>query len=198
VPNVTSAAPTDMPTGTLVTVVVVPSDLVIFAVAEMYVAPAEKLLTALKMIEAVPVLSVKAVAAVGVNATSELSDAEKVTIAPLTRLPLASLSTAVIFTGCPNVTVEGTVKTREATAVVVVLLPVPVPSSLLPPQAIRQQSKIKEISKHNDRNNLALIDFVILLPFLKRYIKYVMFIFNFTRNVIVFQHFFYSLGLFIR
>jgi hypothetical protein len=49
-----------------------------------------------------------------------------------------------------------------------VLVPVPEDVSLLPPQATRQQSAIKEISSDNDRNNLALINFVILLPFLKR------------------------------
>jgi hypothetical protein len=33
----------------------------------------------------------------------------------------------------------------------VVLEPVPAVSSLLPPQAIREQSRVKEISSHNDR-----------------------------------------------
>jgi len=157
-----------MPTGTLVTSVVVPPA-VILDDAVMYVAPAEKLLATLKMIEALPVLSVRAVEAGGVNVTSEVSDAAKVTMEPLTRFPLASVSTAVTVTGFPKVTTDGTLKTREATEVVVVLLPVSVEDvSLLPPQAIRQQNSEKEISSHNDRDNLAWIDFTILLPFLKR------------------------------
>jgi hypothetical protein len=39
---------------------------------------------------------------------------------------------------------------------------------LLPPQAIRQQNSEKEITSHNDRDNLVWFDFTILLPFLKR------------------------------
>jgi hypothetical protein len=155
-----------MPTGTLVTFVIVPSD-VISADAEMYVAPAEKLLVAFKMIEAVPVPSVRAVAAGGVNVTSELSDAAKVTMDPFTRFPLASVSTAVIVTGDTYVTLDGALKTREAAAVVV-LLPVPEASSLLPPQALRQQNRAKKISSNAGRENFTLINFIILISFFMR------------------------------
>ncbi|MGA2553635.1 MAG: hypothetical protein ABSF20_02485 [Smithella sp.] len=160
-----------MPTGTLVTAVVVVPDVVVVVIlddAVMYVAPAEKLLATLKMIDAVPVLSVRAVEAGGVNVTSEVSDAAKVTMEPFTGFPPASVSSAVTVTGFPKVTTDGTLKTREATEVVVVLLPVEDDELLLPPQATRQQSAIKEISSHIDSDNLVWIDFTILLPFLKR------------------------------
>jgi hypothetical protein len=48
-------------------------------------------------------------------------------------------------------------------------VPVPVPVLevlLLPPQAIRKQNRGKNISSNNDRENLALIDFIILISFL--------------------------------
>ena len=111
----------------------------------------------------------------GVNVTRVVSAAAKVTTAPDTAFPEASVSVAVALTGDPYVTlftvVDPLVKVnvRKPWVVVVVLLPVEEEVvSLLPPQAIRQQSAIKEISSDNDRNNLALINFVILLPFLKR------------------------------
>jgi hypothetical protein len=37
--------------------------------------------------------------------------------------------------------------------------------SLLPPHPLRQQNRIKKISSNNGRENLVLIDFVILLSF---------------------------------
>jgi len=50
-------------------------------------------------------------------------------------------------------------------------VPVPVPVlvlgvSLLPPQATRQQNRAKNISSNNDRENFALVDFIILISFL--------------------------------
>jgi hypothetical protein len=95
----------------LVIVVVVPF-VVTGADAVMLVAPSEIMLAAFKVMEAVPLTSVNAVVEVGVNATSEL-DAAKVTTAPCTSAPLASLSVAVAVTGVPNVTLEGTLKVRE-------------------------------------------------------------------------------------
>lgn len=52
-PRVTATEPTDMPTGALVTVVVV-VPVVTDADAVMYVAPSEELFAALIMIEATP------------------------------------------------------------------------------------------------------------------------------------------------
>jgi hypothetical protein len=158
-----------MPTGALVTDVVVPPD-VTLAEAVIYAAP-ESLLVALKTTEAMPVvvLPVKSVAEVGVKVTRPF-DAAKVTITPFNSVPLASRSVAVTFTGDPYVIEDGTLKTRVGTEVVVVLVavelePVLVASSLLPPQAIREQSRVKEISSHNDRQIFFLIDFVMLFSF---------------------------------
>jgi hypothetical protein len=156
-------------------VVVVPPD-VIGADAVMLVAPAEVESAAATMIEATPLLSVKAEAEVGVNVRRVVDAAVKVTTAPDTGVPEESVSIAVAVIGDPYVTlftvVDPLVKVNERNpwVVVVVLLPVEEEEvvSLLPPQAIRQQSAIKEISSDNDRNNLAWINFVILLPFLKR------------------------------
>jgi hypothetical protein len=38
--------------------------------------------------------------------------------------------------------------------------------SLLPPQAVRQQNRAKEISSNNVRENFALVDSIILISFL--------------------------------
>jgi hypothetical protein len=147
-----------MPTGALVTVVVVP-DVVTGADAVMLVAPVESTLAAFKTIEATPLASVNAVAEVGVNVIMSLV-AAKVTIAPCTTAPLASVSVAVAVTGVPNVTtLEEILKVREAEVVV----PVPVVAPL--PHPLRQQNRAKQISSSNGRRNLALIDFTILLSF---------------------------------
>jgi hypothetical protein len=152
-------------TGALVIIVVVPPE-VSGADAVIYVAPAEELLAAFNSTEAVPLASVFAV--VGVGVASVVSDAVKVTTAPGTNAPVVSLSIAVIVTGVPYVTLEGTLKVRELRSVVVVPVPVlvPVVSSLLPPQATRKQNRGKNISSNNGRENLALIDFIILISFL--------------------------------
>jgi hypothetical protein len=125
----------------------------------MYVAPAESILEASTEIVATPEV-VRAVAEEGVKATSELVDA-KVTTAPLTSVPLASLSVALAVIGVPNVTVvEESVKVRVGVPVIV---PPPVSAvSVLPPQAIRQQNRNKEKSRHNCRNNFALITLIII------------------------------------
>lgn len=83
-------------------VVVVPPD-VIGADAVMLVAPAEVEFAASMLIEATPLLFVKAVDA-GLNVTREVSAAAKVTTAPDTAFPEASVSVAVAVTGNPNVT----------------------------------------------------------------------------------------------
>src|SRR5208337_2558276 len=154
--------------------VVVPPD-VIGADAIMLVAPAEVESAASTLIKATPLLFVKAVPDVGLSVRRVVLAAVKVTTAPDTAFPEASVSVAVAVTGDPNVTlftvVDPLVKVnvRKPWVVVVVLLPVDDDDELLlPPQAIRQQSAIKEISRHNDRDNLVWIDFTILLPFLKR------------------------------
>jgi len=134
VPRLTVAALTSRPTDVLLIVEAVPL-MVTGADAVMYVAPAESILAAFNLIEATPLAFVNAVAEVGVNATSEL-DAAKVTTAPCTNAPLASLSVEVAVIGVPNVTLEGTLKARELRLVVVVLEPVPVPVSAPLPQAI--------------------------------------------------------------
>jgi len=134
--------------------------------AVMLVAPVESVLAAFIRIEATPLAFVNAVADVGVNTTSELVSA-KVTTAPFTSAPVASLTIAVAVTGVPNVTLDGTLKVRELRSVVVVPVPVLVlVSSLLPPHPLRQQKRAKQISSNNDRKNFALIDFIILISFL--------------------------------
>jgi hypothetical protein len=155
-------------------VVVVPPD-VIGADAVMLVAPAEVESAAATLIEATPLLSVKAVPDVGLSVRRVVLAAAKVTTAPDTGVPEESVSVAVAVIGYPYVTlftvVDPLVKVNERKpwVVVVVLLPVDDDDvSLLPPQATRQQNSDKEISSHNDRDNLAWIDFTILLPFLKR------------------------------
>ena len=91
--------------------------------AVMLVAPVESTLAAFKVTEAMPLAFVRAVAEVGVNVTSELV-AEKVTTAPCTTAPLASLSDAVAVTGVPNVTIlEPTLNVRELKSVVVGVVP---------------------------------------------------------------------------
>ena len=160
-----------MPIGVLVTVVVVP-DVVTGADAVILVEPAESILAAFKTIEATPLAFVNAVPEVGVNVTSVVSVAAKVTTAFGTTAPLASVSVAVAVTGVPNATtLEGILKVREAVAVAVVVVPVPVPI-LVPvpvvsplPHPLRQQNRAKQISSSNGRRNLALIDFTILLSF---------------------------------
>jgi len=59
---------------------------------------------------------------------------------------------------------------REVTVEVMAMLnPVevlpPVPSSKVPPQAVRNKSIAKEISSDNMRDDFALFDFIILLSF---------------------------------
>jgi hypothetical protein len=117
----------------------------------MLVAPVESILAAFKVMEATPLAFVNAVAEVGVNVTSELV-AAKVTTAPCTSAPLASLSVAVAVTGFPKVTtLEGTLKVRDGDVVVVVLEPVPVVVvSALLPQAVIKQNRMKEISNNNN------------------------------------------------
>jgi len=63
-----------------------------------------------------------------------------------------------------DVTVGGEAKrSREAAVGVVGVVGVAV--SLLPPHPLRQQNRIKKISSNSGRENLVLIDFVILLSF---------------------------------
>jgi hypothetical protein len=163
VPRVTDTALTFIPIGVLVTVMVSFPD-VNWADAVMYVAPAESILAAPTEIVATPEVFVRAVAEEGVKATSELVDA-KVTTAPLTTVALASLSVAVAVMGVPNVTVvDESVKVRVGVPVVV---PPPVSPpvsavSALPPQAIRQQNRNKEKSRHIGRNFFARITLIII------------------------------------
>ena len=160
---VTAAPLTAIPTGVLVTVVVVPP-VVIGADAIILVAPVESILAAFKTIEATPLAFVNAVAEVGVNVTSELA-AAKVTTAFATVEPLASRSVAVAVAGVPNVTtLEGMLKVRELRLVVE---PVPVSVAVLSPlpHPLRQQNRAKQISSKNVRENFALVDFTILFSF---------------------------------
>jgi len=152
----------------LVTVVVVPS-VVTGANAVMLVAPVESILAAFKVMEATPLAFVNAVAGVGVNVTSELV-AAKVTTAPCTSAPLASLSVAVAVAGVPKVTtLQGMLKIRELRLVVVVSVPVlvAVVSPLLP-HPLRQQKRAKQISRSIVRDNFALVDFTILFSLFLR------------------------------
>ena len=129
-----------MPTGVLVTVVIVPP-VVIDADAVMLVAPAESKLAAFKTIEATPLALVRAEADVGVNVTRSLV-AAKVTTALGTSAPLASVSVAVAVTGVPNVTtLEGMIKVRELRSVVVVFVPIPVAVVSPLPHPLRQQNR---------------------------------------------------------
>jgi hypothetical protein len=148
-----------MPTGVLVTVVVVPL-VATEADAVMFVAPAESMLAVFKVMEAMPLAFVNAVAEVGVNVTRPLV-AAKVTTAFGTTAPLASLSVAVAVTGVPNVTLEGMLKVRELRSVVVV--PVPVVAPL--PHPLRQQNKTKRIIRFKKDKSFFLVDFAILLSF---------------------------------
>jgi hypothetical protein len=86
-----------MPTGALVTVAVV-LPVVTDAEAVILVAPAESKLAEFKIIVAMPLPFVNAVAEVGVNATSVLP-AAKVTTTPDTAAPLPSVTVAVTVTG---------------------------------------------------------------------------------------------------
>jgi hypothetical protein len=84
-------------------VVVVPPD-VIGADAVMLVAPAEEEAAAATLIEATPLLSVKAEADVGLNVRRVVLAAAKVTTASDTGVPEASVSVAVAVIGDPYVT----------------------------------------------------------------------------------------------
>ena len=121
--------------------------------AIMLVAPEE---TASIVIVATPLPFVRALADAGSNAT-RLLDAEKVTTVLAAASPLEFKTVAVAVTFDPVETeLEESVMLMADKSVVVVLVavvlePVPAVSSLLPPQAIREQSRVKEISSHNDR-----------------------------------------------
>jgi hypothetical protein len=146
-----------MPTGVLVTVVVVPL-VATEADAVMLVAPAESMFAVFKVMEAMPLSFVRDVAEVGVNVTMLLV-AAKVTTVFGASAPLEFLSVAVTVTGVPNVTLEGTLKVRELRSVVVVPVVAPLPH----PQ--RQQNRAKQISSSNGRRSLDLVDFAILRSF---------------------------------
>ena len=108
----------------LITVALVP-DVVTEADAVMFVAPAELISAAFKMIEATPPL-VNAVAEAGLNATRELSAANVTTVFVDTSAPLLSLTVAVTVTGVPNVTeLELTLNVIELKSIVVGVVPVP-------------------------------------------------------------------------
>jgi len=164
VPSVTAAPLTAIPTGVLVTVLIVPL-VVTGADAVMLVAPVESILAAFKTIEATPLAFVRAEADVGVNVTRPLV-AAKITTALDTSAPLASVSVAVTVTGVPNVTtLEGMIKVRELRSVVVVFVPVPVAIVSPLPHPLRQQNRVKKISSSIVRENFALVDFTILFSF---------------------------------
>jgi hypothetical protein len=88
---------------------------------------------------------------------------ENATVCPLTGLPEPSVTVAVMMLDSPAA--------REVTVdVIAMLYPVdvlpPVPSSSVPPQAVRNKSIAKEISSDSVRDDLVLFDFIILLSFL--------------------------------
>ena len=139
-PRVTDAPLTTMPTGVLVTVVIVPP-VVTDADAVMLVAPAESKLAAFKTIKATPLAFVNAVSEVGAHVSRPLV-VVKVTTALGTSAPLASVSVAVAVTGVPNVTMlEGMIKVRELRSVVGVFVPVPVAIVSPLPHPLRQQNR---------------------------------------------------------
>lgn len=127
------------------------------------------------MTEATPLAFVNAVVA-GVNTTSELSAATKVTTAPGSSAPLASLSVAVALRGVPNITeLEAVLKVRElrlvvvgvvgVVVVVVVVAPVVAVVAGLPPHPLRQKNRAKKISSSNGCNNLPLVNLAIVISF---------------------------------
>jgi len=135
-----------------------------FADAVMLVAPEE---TALMVMFATPLPFVRAVADTGSNAT-RLLDAAKVTTVLAAAAPSEFKTVAVAVILDPVETeLEESVRPIADKSVVVVLLPVLLESvSLLPPQAIREKSSIRDISSHNDRLRFFLTDFVMLISLL--------------------------------
>jgi hypothetical protein len=79
-----------------------------------------------------------------------------------TAVPEPSVTVAVITLGCPAVTDV----CDAAIAIVTPVAEVEVKSALFP-QALRQQSRVKQISSNNIRRNLAWIVFTILLSFFR-------------------------------
>lgn len=145
---------TAKPTAELVTVV---DEGVADAV--MLVAPED---TALIVIVATPLPFVRAVADAGSNAT-RLLEAAKFTTVLAAASPLEFSTVAVAVTFDPVETeLEESFRVIDEKSVVVVLLPV-LESDLLPPQAMRQENKAKEIKIHNDRRKFFLADFVMLI-----------------------------------
>jgi hypothetical protein len=111
---------------------------------------------------ACPLASVRPPFSVLVVAPLLLARSENATVCPLTGLPVLSVSVAVITLDSPAA--------REVPVDVIAMLnPVdvlpPVPSSKVPPQAVRKKSIAKEISSDNVRDDLILFDFIILLSF---------------------------------
>jgi hypothetical protein len=80
-------------------------------------------------------------------------------------------------------------RSRDAAEGVVVDPPPVSAVSALPPQAIRQQNRNKEKSRHNCRNNFALITLIIITLLFKSGIDFYIFMIS-IRNVISFQCFF--------
>jgi hypothetical protein len=148
----------------LVTIVVTP-ETVTGADAVMLVAPAESTLMALMLMVAMPLEFVRAVAETGEKVVRLLVEEAKETTVPDTAFPSASLRVAVTVTGVPiDTMLEERLKLSDGEEVVVVLLPVSVPSALLPHPA-RQLNKTKEIKRNNMAGNFAFIDFTMLLSF---------------------------------
>jgi hypothetical protein len=132
--------------------------------AVMLVAPED---TALMVMVAIPLLFVRAVAEAGSNATREL-DAAKVTTVLAAAAPseFKTVAVAVIFDPVET-ELEESARAIADKSVVVVLLAVLLESvSLLPPQAIREKSSIRDISSHDSRQKFFLTDFVMLISLL--------------------------------
>ncbi|MDD5343288.1 MAG: hypothetical protein PHW12_02585 [Smithella sp.] len=85
---------------------------------------------------------------------------DKVTVSPLTAAPVESVTVTVIILLRPPAREVGEAVIDDICRVG--SLVVPVPLSVLPPQAIRQQNRNKEKSRHNCRNNFALITLIII------------------------------------
>jgi CBS domain-containing protein len=170
VPRESVAPLTAIPTGVLVTISVVDSEVKV-AEAVILVAPAASILDAFKVMEATPLPLVSAVADVGVNTTREFVD-RKETTAPDIATPSLSLRVAVAVTGVPKVTApEERLKTREPFSVSVsVPSSVPVLSEF--PHPIRTQTSMERIRRLKKDKKRLLIDFAILISFYLRRAKF--------------------------
>ena len=134
-----------------------PEVAVIVAVRLIGLEPAEKVTVAL------PVLSVVIVAAFRIPVSVVMFIARSGTKALEASM---AVTVSVVASELSELTVGDEAAMVRDVAVVVVL--VPVDSSLLPPQAARQQNMAKKINSNAGRGNFALINFIILISLFMR------------------------------